>query len=370
MQIPFVDLYRQYLTIKEEIDTAISTTIKETSFIGGQAIKDFESSFAKYVGVNHVIACANGTDSIEILLQAMGVGPGDEVIVPSISWISTSEAVSTVGATPVFVDIHPDYYTIDVTQIAAKVTAKTKVIIPVHLYGHPADMPAIMLIAKQHNLLVLEDCAQAHGAKINNQQIGTFGHAASYSFYPGKNLGAYGDAGAMTTDNPELAAKCRMIANHGQLKKHDHQMEGRNSRLDGLQAAILNVKLKYLPQWTAARQQVANSYHLLLNHVDAVKIPATQQGAEPVFHLYVVQLDNRDQMMTRLKELGIDTAVHYPTPLPFMKAYEKFNHQPADFPVAFNVASRILSLPIFPELKDEEVQYVCESLLNNIPVNA
>jgi len=370
MIIPFVDLYRQYLTIKEEIDTAIGNTIKETSFIGGQAIKDFETAFANYLDVNHVIACANGTDSIEIILQAMGIGPGDEVIVPAISWISTSEAVSTVGATPVFVDIHPDFYTIDVTKIAEKITPKTKAIIPVHLYGHPADMTAIMQLAKQHDLLVLEDCAQAHGARFNDQQVGTFGDAASFSFYPGKNLGAYGDAGAMTTNNTELAAKCRMIANHGQLKKHDHQMEGRNSRLDGLQAAILNVKLKYLPQWTTARQQVAESYNRLLSNVVAIKTPSTMHGAEPVFHLYVIQLENRENMMTLLKELGIDTAVHYPTPLPFMKAYERFNHQPTDFPVAHHAASRILSLPIFPELKTEEVQYVCESLLNNIPVDA
>jgi dTDP-4-amino-4,6-dideoxygalactose transaminase len=366
MHIPFVDLYRQYLTIKEEIDTAIGNTIKESSFIGGQAIKDFEASFANYAGVDHVIACANGTDSIEILLLAMGVGSGDEVIVPAISWISTSEAVSAVGATPVFVDIHPDFYTIDVTKIAGKLTPKTKAIIPVHLYGHPADMTAIMHLAKQHNLLVLEDCAQAHGARFNNQKVGTFGDAASFSFYPGKNLGAYGDAGAMTTNNSALAAKCRMIANHGQLKKHDHQMEGRNSRLDGLQAAILNVKLKYLLQWTAARQQVAESYTRLLSDVAGIKTPLTQTGAEPVFHLYVIQLENRENMMARLKELGIDTAVHYPTPLPFMKAYEKYGHQPADFPVAHHLASRILSLPIFPELTAAELQFVCESLRSNI----
>jgi len=370
MRIPFVDLYRQYQSIKVEIDNAIENTIRESSYIGGEAVKDFETAFAQYLGVNHVIACANGTDSIEILLQAMGVGAGDEVIVPAISWISTSEAVSTVGATPVFVDIHPEFYTIDVSKIAEKITTKTKAIIPVHLYGHPADMTAIMHLAKQHKLLVLEDCAQAHGAKINSQQVSTFGDAASFSFYPGKNLGAYGDAGAITTNNPGLAANCRMIANHGQLKKHDHQMEGRNSRLDGLQAAILNVKLKYLPQWTTARQQVAESYNRLLSNVSVIKTPSTQYGAEPVFHLYVIQLENREKMMARLKELGIDTAVHYPTPLPFMKAYERFNHQPADFPVAHHAASRILSLPIFPELKDEEIKYVCESLLKNIIVNA
>lgn len=370
MQIPFVDLYRQYLSIKEEIDQAIAKTIKETSFIGGQAIKDFETSFSDYVGVKHTIACANGTDSIEILLQAMGIGAGDEVIVPAISWISTSEAVSTVGATPVFVDVHPDFYSIDVTKITEKITEKTKAIIPVHLYGHPADMTAIMSLARQHNLLVLEDCAQAHGALFNGRQIGTFGDAASFSFYPGKNLGAYGDAGAMTTNSDEIARIARMIANHGQLKKHDHQMEGRNSRLDGLQAAILNVKLKHLPKWTTARKHVAAAYNKLLSPVSAVRTPAVQQGAEPVYHLYVIQIDNREAIMDRLKNLGIDTAVHYPTPLPFMKAYEKYGHQPADFPVAYRAASRILSLPIFPELNTEEVQYVCESLLSNITVNA
>ena len=239
MKIPFVDLYAQYVSIKPDIDAAIEKTIKNSSYIGGQAVKDFEKAFASYLGLSNVIACANGTDSIEILLQSFGVGKGDEVIVPAASWISTSEAVSSVGATPVFVDIEAEYYTINPALIEAAITPKTKAIIPVHLYGHPADMPAIMKIAEKHKLVVIEDCAQSHGARINGQIVGSFGNAASFSFYPGKNLGAYGDAGAMATNDDAVAEKARMIANHGQKGKHHHIMEGRNTRHDGLQAAIL-----------------------------------------------------------------------------------------------------------------------------------
>jgi dTDP-4-amino-4,6-dideoxygalactose transaminase len=360
--IPFVDLHKQYLSIQSEIDTTISQTIRDASFIGGQTIEKFEISFAEYLGIDHVIACANGTDAIEILLQSMGIGEGDEVLVPAISWISTAEAVTTVGATPVFVDIHPEYYVIDTDNIEAKITDKTKAIIPVHLYGQAAQMDKIMEIAKKHNLKVLEDCAQAHGATFNGKKVGTFGDAASFSFYPGKNLGAYGDAGGMVTNNSEVADKARMIANHGQRKKHDHQIEGRNSRMDGLQAAILNVKLKYLIGWTEGRQSVAKIYDSLLEGADGITLPKTHENVGHVFHLYVIQVDDRDEVMARLDKEGIGTAIHYPTPMPFMPAYARFSHTPKDFPVADRLSKRILSIPMFPELTESEIAYVCEQL--------
>jgi dTDP-4-amino-4,6-dideoxygalactose transaminase len=355
--IPFVDLHRQYLSIKTEIDKAIDEVIHDTAFIGGKRVTEFENKFANWLGVKHCIGCANGTDSIEILLKAMGIGSGDEIIVPAISWISTSEAVSAVGATPVFVDIDEDTYTIDVTKIEEKISSKTKGIIPVHLYGHPADMPKIMGVALKYNLKVLEDCAQAHGSKIEGQRVGTFGHAASFSFYPGKNLGAYGDAGGMTTNDDQIAQIARRIANHGQEGKHNHLIEGRNSRLDGLQAAILNVKLPYLNSWVEQRNRVAQLY---LDKVDNNKfeLPLLKSGYEHSWHLFVIRSERRNELMSYLKDKGIDTAIHYPKALPFLPCYQNRNYSSDDFPVAFAYQAKILSIPMFPELKDSEIEKV------------
>jgi dTDP-4-amino-4,6-dideoxygalactose transaminase len=359
MKVPFADLYAQYLTIKQDIDQAIETTIRNSSYIGGQAVRDFEAAFAAWVGIDHVIACGNGTDSIEILLQAFGVGEGDEVIVPAISWISTSEAVSTVGATPVFVDIEKEYFTMDPAGVEKAITPRTKAVIPVHLYGQPADMPAIMKIAEAHKLLVIEDCAQAHGAKIAGRTVGTFGHAASFSFYPGKNLGAFGDAGCMATNDPAIAEKARMISQHGQKGKHNHLMEGRNSRLDGLQAAILLAKLPYLDKWTEARIAVSRKYDQL-GVAPGLALPPTRPGARHVFHLYVIRSEDRDQLQRVLTDAGIETAIHYPTALPFLPCYGHRGFKPADFPTAHGYQGSILSLPIFPELQDDAIAYVCD----------
>jgi dTDP-4-amino-4,6-dideoxygalactose transaminase len=362
MKIPFVDLYAQYLSIKNDIDTAIENVIKNSSYIGGSAVADFEKSFADYIGVTNVIGCANGTDSLEILLQSFGIGKGDEVIVPAASWISTSESVTAVGAIPVFVDIEEDYFTIDVSQIEKAITVNTKAIMPVHLYGHPADMSAIMQIAKKHNLIVIEDCAQAHGAAINGQKIGTFGHASSFSFYPGKNLGAYGDAGCMATNDIAIATKARMIANHGQQGKHNHLIEGRNSRLDGLYAAILSVKLPYIEKWTEARIKHAATYSLLLQS-KKVFTPKVKIGYTHVFHLYVIKSDERTELKNLLQQNQIETAIHYPTALPFLPCYESRNFQPKDFPVAFSCQSKILSLPMFAELTIDQIEKVT-SIIN------
>lgn len=361
MKIPFVDLYAQYLSIKEEIDEAIATTIRHSAYIGGQAVKDFEAAFARYLGIDHVIACGNGTDSIEILLKASGIGEGDEVIVPAISWISTSEAVSSVGATPVFADIEKDYFTIDPVLMEKAITPRTRAIIPVHLYGQPADMAAIMRIAEAHRLIVIEDCAQAHGAMLAGKTIGTWGHASSFSYYPGKNLGAYGDAGAMATNDPVIAEKARMISQHGQQGKHNHVMEGRNSRLDGLQAAILLAKLPHLEKWTEARIAHTKKYDSLLRDAPVVT-PSTRREARHVFHLYVIRTDSRDQLQKRLGDAGIETAIHYPTALPFLPCYQSRQFKPEDFPVAYCHQSSILSLPLFPEMQDSAIEYVAAAI--------
>lgn len=355
MKIPFVDLYAQYKSIQTEIDAAIANVIKHTSFIGGEPVQQFEKDFAAFTGIEHVIGCANGTDSIEILLQCFGIGAGDEVIVPAASWISTSEAVTAVGALPVFVDIEEEYFTINPDLIEAAITEKTKAIIPVHLYGHPANIPAIMSIAKKHNLIVIEDCAQSHAASIDGKMTGTFGHAASFSFYPGKNLGAYGDAGCMATNDTAIATKARMIANHGQQGKHNHLMEGRNSRLDGLHAAVLSAKLPYINRWTNVRIKNASVYNDLLK---GVSLPVTKQNYKHVFHLYVIRTNERELVQKKLKDAGIDTAIHYPTALPFLTCYEQRGFKSYDFPVAFGYQTQILSLPMYAELTEEQIHYV------------
>ena len=361
--IPLVDLNKQYESIKSEIDNSIKEVIINTSFIGGEVVKKFEENFKNFIGVNYCMSCANGTDSIEILLKALGIGTDDEVIVPAISWISTSEAVSSVGAKPMFVDIDPDYYTIDITKIEEKITKKTKAIIPVHLYGQAVDMPKLMTIAKKYDLRVIEDCAQAHGAEFEGKKIGSFGDCASFSFYPGKNLGAYGDAGAMITNDSQIAETARMIANHGQKRKHNHIIEGRNSRMDSIHAAVLNIKLKYLDKWTTRRIEIANIYDSILTN-STISCPKKIKNGKHVYHLYVIRSSQRDKLKKELKEKGISSAIHYPTALPFLECYKHLSHSKNDFPVASSIVKQILSLPIYPELNDKDVEFICENIIN------
>jgi dTDP-4-amino-4,6-dideoxygalactose transaminase len=359
MNVPFVDLKKQYDSIKPAIDSAIQQVINETAFIGGSHLKGFEKAFAAAYGVKHCIGCANGTDAIYIIMRMLGIGPGDEVITSACSWISTSETIGQTGAAPVFVDID-DFFTIDPKKIEARITSRTKAIIPVHLYGQVADIETIAAICKKHDLYLIEDCAQSHFSQYKDRNAGTWGIAGTLSFYPGKNLGAYGDAGAIITNDDTLAEKCRMYANHGALVKHQHQIEGINSRLDSLQAAILNVKLPHLDDWTEQRIANAGIYTEYLKNISCIKTPAVRPHSRHTWHLYVIRAERRDELATWLKEHGIETALHYPTPLPFLPAYKHIGAKRDDFPVSATCQGQILSLPMYPELSREAIQYIAQ----------
>ncbi|TAL68371.1 MAG: DegT/DnrJ/EryC1/StrS family aminotransferase [Bacteroidetes bacterium] len=360
--IKFVDLSKQYDSIKSEIDDAISSVISETEFVGGKNVRSFADEFAKYLGIKHCITCANGTDAIEIALKSLGIGKGDEVIVPSHTWISTSEAVTMTGAKPVFVDTLSYYYTINPREIENHITGRTKAIIPVHLFGLPADMDSIMMIAKKYKLFVLEDCAQAHGAKIDGKLVGTFGDIATFSFYPSKNLGAYGDAGCIVTNNDELSEKTKLIANHGQLIKHEHKIEGRNSRMDGLQAAILSAKLKYLNDWNEKRINNAKLYNEYLKDISQVRTPSTIEGFTHVYYVYCIKTLDRENLREFLNSKGIETTIHYPRMLPMLDAYNYINQSPGEFKISYEYQPYILSLPMYPELAEEEINYICDTI--------
>jgi dTDP-4-amino-4,6-dideoxygalactose transaminase len=360
MKIPFVDLKAQYFSIKDEIDNAIQKVIEDSAFIGGKYLASFERDFADYLGVKHCIGVGNGTEALFITLKCLGIAQGDEVITADNSFIAASEAITLTGAKVVFVDCDEKTYNIDVKKLEQSITNRTKAIIPVHLYGQPADMEPILEIARKYNLKVIEDAAQAHGAKYKGLKIGTIGDCACFSFYPGKNLGAYGDAGAIVTNNYELAQKMRMFANHGRKEKYNHVFEGINSRLDGLQAAILDIKLKHLEQWVERRKTIARMYDEGLKNT--VITPYVLPGARHVYHLYVIRIKNRDRVREFLAEKGISTGIHYPTPLPFLEAYSYLGHKPADFPVVYSIKDELLSLPIHGDMTDEQVECVIEQL--------
>jgi len=360
MKIPFVDLHSQYLTIKPEIDAAIQAVITASAYIRGPQVDQFEQRWAERLGVRHCVSCANGTDALYIAMRGLGVKPGDEVISTAHSWIATTETITQAGGKVVFADTEAETFTISPAQIEAKITERTVGILPVHLFGQPADMGAIMAIARNHKLWVIEDCAQAHLARYQGKLAGTFGNAGTFSFYPGKNLGAYGDAGALVTQDDALADWCATFARHG--GKGEHIMEGINSRLDGLQAAILNVKLPHLQAWTEARRRVAARYDELLAGVGDLVLPKVAPGREHVYHLYVIRTGKRDALKKFLGDAGISTVLNYPKALPFYPAYAYLGHRPEDFPVAYANQSRILSLPIYPELTGTMQAYVAEQI--------
>ena len=360
MKVPFNDLSKHHDFIQKEIKTAISRVISESSFVRGPHVQEFEERYASLIGTEYCVSCANGTDALYIAVKALGLKDGDEVIVPAHSWISTSEIVTQAGGVVVFCDTKLNGYTIDTDKIREKITTKTVGIIPVHLFGQPADMDEIMLLAKEFKLWVVEDCAQAHLATYKGKQVGTMGDAATFSFYPGKNLGAMGDAGAIVSNNACLVEHMSKFARHGGLVKGTHDIEGINSRLDSLQAAILNVKLDHIENWTKQRQEVASKYLNRLAAIDSIGLPHVDEGKTHVWHLFVIQHENRDGLASFLQENGVQTVVNYPVALPFLTAYERFGHTPAHFPNAHFNQSRILSLPIFPEIEDDQVAYVCK----------
>ena len=362
--IPFVDLSAQYRSIKSEIDNAIKECIDETNFIKGKAVTVFERSFADYLGVDYCIGCGNGTDALEIILSALNIGSGDEVLVPALTWISTAEAVTNVGAEPVFVDIESQTYTIDTTKIEEKITKRTKAIIPVHLYGSPADMNEIIKIAEKYRLFIIEDCAQAHGAEYFGRKVGTFGIASAFSFFPSKNLGAYGDGGAIVTKDRDLGELIRKISNHGQLnEKHKHFIIGRNSRLDSIQASILSVKLKYLDTWNNRRRDVASFYLSRLGEKAEFVLPIEEQNKKHVYHLFVIRCRLREKLIELLDEKKISWGIHYPNALPFIDPYRYKKHKPQDFINSSDIIKDIISIPIYPELTELQLNMICDQLL-------
>jgi dTDP-4-amino-4,6-dideoxygalactose transaminase len=363
MKIPLVDLKAQYERIKDEIDTITQEVISQSAFIGGPYVQAFEEAFAEFCETKHCIGTGNGTDALFIVFKSLGIGAGDEVITAANSFIATSEAITATGARVVFCDINPQTYNIDVGQVEAKITPRTKAILPVHLYGQPADMDPLRELARRYGLKIIEDAAQAHGARYKGRRAGSLGDVACFSFYPGKNLGAYGDGGAIVTDNDELALKIRMFANHGRVEKYNHQIEGMNSRLDGLQAAILSVKLKYLEEWTESRRQLASLYNELLAN-SAIVTPVESVDVMAVYHLYVVRLGTgtRDAVCQALLRRGIGVGIHYPIALPNLQAYNYLSEEERACPEATAASQEILSLPLYPELKKADAHYIIETL--------
>ena len=362
IRIPFLDLKAQYQKIKDEVDVEIQNVVDSCAFINGPAVKKFNKNFAEYCGVNFAVGVGNGTDAIFLALKAIGISPGDEVITAPNTFIATTEAISLTGARPVFVDIHPATYNIDVTKIEAAITGKTKAIVPVHLFGQPADMAPILNIAKKHNLKIVEDAAQAHGAMYKGKRVGGFGDVACFSFYPGKNLGAYGDGGAVVTNNEEIAQKVVMLADHGSFNKYEHKFEGVNSRLDSVQAAVLDVKLKYIDEWNELRRENAYTYNKFLQGVPGIVVPSELRETKPVYHLYVVQVNERDKIRDLLGEDGIASGIHYPTALHQQPAYLYLGYEEGSFPVAEAAVAKYVSLPMYPELTEPMIEHVCNSL--------
>ncbi|MBI4568846.1 MAG: DegT/DnrJ/EryC1/StrS family aminotransferase [Planctomycetes bacterium] len=357
MPVPFNDLFAQYRTIKSDVDAAVAAVIEKSAFVGGAFVSAFERDFAAFTGASHAVACSNGTDAITLALLALGVGPGDEVVAPALTFIATTEAVSRTGATVVFADCDLDARAVTARTLAAATTKKTRALLPVHLYGQPCDMAPIRKFAEERGVAVVEDAAQAHGALDHGAPLGRGSAAATYSFYPGKNLGAFGDAGAVTTDRDDLAATVRLLRDHGRREKYTHEREGFNHRMDGLQAAVLAVKLRRLAQWNDARRAVADAYDEAFATLP-LRLPPRQPEARGVYHLYVVLHPERDRLAERLRERGIGTGVHYPVPLHLQPAYARLGHGAGDFPAAERIARECLSLPIFPEMIPAQVSEV------------
>jgi dTDP-4-amino-4,6-dideoxygalactose transaminase len=360
MRVPFVDLQAQHAPLREEMDRAFRGLVDRGDFILGGAVEKFEAEYAAFIGAKHAIGVGNGLSAIELALRAHAVSAGDEVITPANTFIATVLAIMSVGATPVFVDMDPATYTIDPRAISAAVTSRTRAIVPVHLYGQPIDLDAVMAVASRHNLLVVEDAAQAHGARYKGRRAGSIGNSAAFSFYPSKNLGALGDAGMITTNDDAAAAKMRLLRNYGQRVKYYHSVAGTNSRLDTLQALMLSIKLPHLDGWNAARRRHAAAFNALLaGHVGT---PAASPDVEHIYHLYVIETDRRDALQQRLKARQIDSGIHYPVPAHLQEACAPLGYKPGTFPATERAAARILSLPMYAELTPHQIEYVAEAI--------
>lgn len=360
MQVPFLDLKRTHQPLQDELEATFKRVLDDSYFVYGKDVTAFEKAFSTAHENAACISTGNCTDALQLTLQALSIGAGDEVIVPAMTWITDAEVVSNLGAQPVFIDVNESGL-LDTSLIEAKLTSKTRAIIPVHLYGQMADMSSIMHFAEANKLLVIEDCAQSVFAKQLDKRAGTWGHAAVFSFYPTKNLGALGDAGCVVTKDAELATKIRKLANHGAPDKHSHEIPGSNSRMDTFQAAVLNLKLHLLEEWNEERRKAASFYNQALSDLPLALPDITEKNTH-VFHVYQIQTEHRDALKSYLKEKGIQTQIHYPKALPFTKAYESFGHQPTDFPIAHRIQEQTLSLPLYPGLTQAEQEYVIKSI--------
>jgi dTDP-4-amino-4,6-dideoxygalactose transaminase len=360
--IKFLDLHHQYVSIKDEIDTAIASVIRDSAYIGGEYVKQFEEEFSSYLQTKHCVGVGNGTDALEIAIEALDLPEGSEIIVPANSFIASAEAISRTGHKIVFCDVNSDDYTINIEDVKGRISANTSAIMAVHLYGHPCNMSELLELGKEHNLKIIEDCAQAHGAEYKGNKIGCIGDIGCFSFYPGKNLGAYGDAGAIVVNDEKLAQKCRMIANHGRIAKYNHDFEGRNSRMDGLQAAILAVKLKHLDDWTNHRILIANTYMEELKNSSDFILPIKQKWAKHVYHLFVVRHPRRDHWKKILSDSEIQTGIHYPVALPKLKAFKHLK-QNNNNGFAWHSDADLLSLPIGKHILKKDVKVISEKLM-------
>jgi len=353
-----VDLKRQYEFVKEEIADKIEKVLRSTQYILGEEVEKFEKEFANYCGAKYAIGVASGSDALALSLKALGVAKEDDVITVPNTFTATVDAISGNNAKPVFVDIDPETYNIDITRIEEKVTDKTKAIIPVHLYGQPADMDPILKLAREHNLKIIEDACQAHGAEYKGKKVGSLGDAGCFSFYPAKNLGAYGDGGMVVTNNEEIAERIRMLRNYGQSKKYYHDFIGYNSRLDEIQAAVLRVKLKYLNEWNNKRREKAKLYNELLENVSGIETPIEKDYAKHAYHLYVIRCRDRNELQHYLSSKDVSTGIHYPIPVHLQRAYKHLGYKKGDFLITEKYVNEILSLPMFPELSEKEIKYI------------
>ncbi len=361
IKVPYLDLKAQYRSIRSEVLAALEAVCESVRFAQGPATTAFEQEFATYCGVKHCVTLNSGTSALHLAMRCLDIGPGDEVITVPFTFIATAWAISYVGAIPVFVDVDPARRTLDPEKLEAVITPRTKAIVPVHLYGMPAEIDTICAIADKHGVPVVEDAAQAHGARYKGKRVGQFGRMACFSFYPGKNLGAYGEGGALVTNDDAIAARARSLRDHGQSQRYYHNEVGYNYRMDSFQAAVLSIKLKHLDQWNAARATIAKRYAELLSKA-SYGLPAFFDDSECVWHCYVIEADNRDRVRQKLADAGIETGLHYPLPLHLQKAYSPLGYKRGDFPVSERIAQRCLSLPIYPELTDEQLNAVVVAL--------